>query len=289
MSISIVLLVVISALLHPLRVFLIKGDSTPEGLTLSVVIIFGFMSFFQIILMGINPWKVFEIWPLITISSLGLLLHFWCIVKSLRVGDFSVNYPIIRSSPLFVVVVGYIFLNHNYSMEILLGIAIVVISAFMIQYTPGGKFFGKPASLLLAVLAMCFHGILALSDAEAMKYVEPAAFLFIQYLFVTPALALMFILTRPSGENIYEYLFLGWKNKPLRFFLAGFTAYISYLLILYSFRMGANVAAVSAVRQISIPFSVLMGGFFLLEKKMNYRLFWSLLLTLGVIIIIVSS
>ena len=289
MSISIVLLVVISALLHPLRVFLIKGDSTPEGLTLSVVIIFGFMSFFQIILMGINPWKVFEIWPLVAISSLGLVLHLWCIVKSLRVGDFSVNYPIIRSSPLFVVVVGYIFLNHNYSMEILLGIAIVIISAFMIQYTPGGKFFSKPASLLLAVLAMCFHGIITLADAEAMKYVEPAAFLFIQYLFVTPAMALMFILTRPSGKNIYEYLFLGWKNKPLRFFLAGFTAYISYLLILYSFRMGANVAAVSAIRQISIPFSVLMGGFFLLEKKMNYRLFWSLLLTLGVILIIVSS
>ena len=289
MSISIVLLVVISALLHPIRVFLIKGDSTPEGLTLSVVIIFGFMSFFQIILMGINPWKVFEIWPLIAISSLGLVLHLWCIVKSLRVGDFSVNYPIIRSSPLFVVVVGYIFLNHNYSMEILLGIAIVIISAFMIQYTPGGKFFGKPASLLLAVLAMCFHGILTLADAEAMKYAEPAAFLFIQYLFVTPAMALMFILTRPSGKNIYDYLFSGWKNKPLRFFFAGFTAYISYLLILYSFRMGANVAAVSAIRQISIPFSVLIGGFYLLEKKMNYRLFWSLLLTLGVIIIIVSS
>ena len=289
MSISVVFLVVISALLHPLRVFLIKGDSTPEGLTLSVVIIFGCMSFFQIVLMGINPWKVFEIWPLIAISSLGLLLHFWCIVKSLRVGDFSVNYPIIRSSPLFVVVAGYLFLNHHYSMEILLGIAIVIISAFMIQYTPGGKFFSKPASLLLAVLAMCFHGIITLADAEAMKYVEPAAFLFIQYLFVTPAMALMFIMTRPSGKNIYEYLFLGWKNKPLRFFFAGFTAYISYLLILYSFRMGANVAEVSTIRQISIPFSVLIGGFYLLEKKMNYRLLWSLLLTFGVIIIIVSS
>ena len=289
MSISIGLLVVISALLHPLRVFLIKGDSTPEGLTLSVVIIFGIMSLFQIIVMDINPFEVFEIWPLVAISSLALLLHFWCIVKSLRVGDFSVNYPIIRSSPLFVVVVGYIFLNHDYSMEILLGIAIVIISAFMIQYTPGGKFFSKPASLLLAVLAMCFHGIVTLADAEAMKYVEPAAFLFIQYLFVAPAMALMFILTRPSGKNIYEYLFLGWKNKPLRFFFAGFTAYISYLLILYSFRMGANVAEVSTIRQISIPFSVLIGGFYLLEKKMNYRLFWSLLLTLGVIVIIVSS
>ena len=251
MSIPVIFLVIFSALLHPVRVFLIKGDNTPEGLTLSVVIIFGFMSFFQIVLMGINPWKVFEIWPLIAISSVGLLLHFWCIVKSLRVGDFSVNYPIIRSSPIFVVVAGYIFLNHHYSLETLLGIAIVIISAFMIQYTPGGKFFGKPSSLLLAVLAMCFHGIITLADAEAMKYEEPAAFLFIQYLFVTPAMALMFILTRPSGKNIYEYLFLGWKNKPLRFFLAGFTAYISYLLILYSFRMGANVAAVSTIRPVS--------------------------------------
>ena len=289
MSIPVLFLVIFSALLHPVRVFLIKGDNTPEGLTLSVVIIFGFMSFFQIILMGINPWEVFEIWPLIAISSVGLLLHFWCIVKSLRVGDFSVNYPIIRSSPMFVVVAGYIFLNHHYSMEILLGIAIVILSAFMIQYTPGEKYLSKPTSILLAVLAMCFHGIITLADAEAMKYVEPAAFLFIQYLFVTPAMAIIFILTRPSGKNIYEYLFLGWGKKPLRFFLAGFTAYISYLLILYSFRMGANVAAVSSIRQISIPFSVLIGGYFLLEKQMNYRLFWSILLTLGVIIIIVSS
>ena len=289
MSIPVLFLVIFSALLHPVRVFLIKGDNTPEGLTLSVVIIFGFMSFFQIILMGINPWEVFEIWPLIAISSVGLLLHFWCIVKSLRVGDFSVNYPIIRSSPMFVVVAGYIFLNHHYSMEILLGIAIVILSAFMIQYTPGGKYLSKPSSILLAVLAMCFHGIITLADAEAMKYVEPAAFLFIQYLFVTPAMAIIFILTRPSGKNIYEYLFLGWGKKPFRFFLAGFTAYISYLLILYSFRMGANVAAVSSIRQISIPFSVLIGGFYLMEKQMNYRLFWSILLTLGVIIIIVSS
>ena len=289
MSIPVLFLVIFSALLHPVRVFLIKGDNTPEGLTLSVVIIFGFMSFFQIILMGINPWEVFEIWPLIAISSVGLLLHFWCIVKSLRDGDFSVNYPIIRSSPMFVVIAGYIFLNHHYSMEILLGIAIVILSAFMIQYTPGGKYLSKPSSILLAVLAMCFHGIITLADAEAMKYVEPAAFLFIQYLFVTPAMAIIFILTRPSGKNIYEYLFLGWGKKPLRFFLAGFTAYISYLLILYSFRMGANVAAVSSIRQISIPFSVLIGGFFLLEKQMNYRLFWSILLTLGVVIIIISS
>ena len=289
MSIPVIFLVIFSALLHPVRVFLIKGDNTPEGLTLSVVIIFGFMSFFQIVLMGINPWKVFEIWHLIAISSVGLLLHFWCIVKSLRVGDFSVNYPIIRSSPMFVVVAGYIFLNHHYSMEILLGIAIVILSAFMIQYTPGGKYLSKPSSILLAVLAMCFHGIITLADAEAMKYVEPAAFLFIQYLFVTPAMAIIFILTRPSGKNIYEYLFLGWGKKPLRFFLAGFTAYISYLLILYSFRMGANVAAVSSIRQISIPFSVLIGGFYLMEKQMNYRLFWSILLTLGVIIIIISS
>jgi len=288
-SIPVLFLVIFSALLHPVRVFLIKGDNTPEGLTLSVVIIFGFMSFFQIILMGINPWEVFEIWPLIAISSVGLLLHFWCIVKSLRDGDFSVNYPIIRSSPMFVVIAGYIFLNHHYSMEILLGIAIVILSAFMIQYTPGGKYLSKPSSILLAVLAMCFHGIITLADAEAMKYVEPAAFLFIQYLFVTPAMAIIFILTRPSGKNIYEYLFLGWGKKPLRFFLAGFTAYISYLLILYSFRMGANVAAVSSIRQISIPFSVLIGGFFLLEKQMNYRLFWSILLTLGVVIIIISS
>ncbi len=47
---------------------------------------------------------------------------------------------------MFVVIAGYIFLNHHYSMEILLGIAIVILSAFMIQYALGGKYLSKPSS-----------------------------------------------------------------------------------------------------------------------------------------------
>ncbi len=44
-------------------------------------------------------------------------------------------------------------------------------------------------------------------------------------------------------------------------YLAGGTAnYVSYYLIFVAFSLGGNVAAVTAVRQASIPFAVLIGG-----------------------------
>jgi len=81
----------------------------------------------------------------------------------------------------------------------------------------------------------------------------------------------------------------GWVETPFRFAFAGVTAYASYYLILITFQMGANVAAVASVRQISIPISVLMGGLILKEARMTGRLAWSGLLALGIVLIALSK
>ena len=43
------------------------------------------------------------------------------------------------------------------------------------------------------------------------------------------------------------------------------TSYLSYYLILVSYQMGGNVAAVNSLRQVSIPLSVILGGLYLKE------------------------
>ena len=165
----------------------------------------------------------------------------------------------------------------------------MLVGAFLLQYRPGARFFTQPRTLALAILVMCTHGVITLVDAEAMKSVEPMAFLFLQYVFLIPAMAIALIITRPAGMTVYHHLFIGWVQKPFSFFISGIASYASYYIILLAFQMGANVAAVASVRQISIPLSVMLGGLILKEARMSKRLGWSLLLAAGVILIIFSK
>ena len=53
-----------------------------------------------------------------------------------------------------------------------------------------------------------------------------------------------------------------------------------------AFQLGGEVATVTAVRQASIPISVLLGVFILREGKLGVRLGWSLILAAGIVILV---
>ena len=298
MNPTILILVLVSAGLHPLREFFIRGSSitegakgglTPEGIVFAVTIYFVIFSGGHLVVLGVNPLSAIVVWPLALVSGLGIISYHLGILRTLRHGDFSIYYPITRSSPLFVVIVGFFFLGHQYTLTLILGFALVLVGAFLLQYRPGAGFFTQPRTLAVAIFVMCAHGLITLADAEAMKSVEPVAFLFFQYVFLIPAMAILLIITRPTGRTVYRHLFIDWVHAPFKTFILGITSYASYYLILLVFQMGANVAAVASVRQISIPLSVILGGLILKEARMSKRLGWSLLLAAGVILIIFSK
>lgn len=289
MELNVALVVITSALIHPLREFFIKDNRYPEGLTFSVIAMFGLISGIQVLVTGANPWAAAAVWPAVAVSGLSVILFYYCTINALRHGDLSIYYPIIRSSPLFVVVAGFLLLGQRYSSELLIGVVVVVIAAFFLQYRRGVRLLDQPKALAMALLAMSAHGALTLADAEALRVVTPMEFFFFLYLFVVPVAGVMLAMTRPGGRSVGEHLFAGWRVTPGRYLLAGCTSYLSYYLILTAFHMGGNVAAVSALRQISIPVSVFLGGMLLSETRMGGRLAWSIMLAIGVVIIIVSK
>ena len=289
MSGLVLVLVLASAALHPLREFYIKGDSTPEGVSLAVNIWFGVLAGAHVFVAGLDPWMAFQAWPMMLISGLGLLVFYSCIVATMRSGDLSIYYPITRSSPLFVVVFSFFVLGQSYSPLMLGGIGMVLVGAFLLQYQPGTRLLSEPKILILAFLAMCTHGVITLADAAAMQKVEPAVYMFVMYLFVVPGMAFVLSINRPANRNLFTHLFVGWVKTPFRFAVVGITAYASYYLILITFQLGANVAAISAVRQVSIPLSVLLGCLIYKEARMTARLAWSGLLALGVIVIVLAK
>ncbi len=96
----------------------------------------------------------------------------------------------------------------------------------------------------------------------------------------------LWLLHRRRGEAAVKILFGSWRRTPGRHLAAGLIAYVSYYMILTAYQLGGNVAAVTSVRQASIPISVLLGGLYLREASMYPRLFWSLVLASGIVVII---
>ena len=286
---TVVAIVLISAVLHPLREFWIKGNSRPEGLTLGVTFMFAGLPLSYSLAMGIDILSALSVWPLVLVSAVSVILFFLFLLRTLAHGDLSVYYPIMRSSPLFVVIVGPLFLGHSYSGPLFAGVILVVIGAFFLQYEPGARLLSQPRALMPAVLTMSVQGATILADAQAMRTVEPSAFLFLVYLIVIPSLAVIFAITKPPSVSVARHLFGGWRHQPVRFLLAGISSSLSYYLLLVAFQLGANVAAASAVRQVSIPMSVVLGGFFFKEARMMGRLGWSIVLALGVALVIVAK
>ena len=282
------MLVIGSAVLHPVREVFIKDSACPEGLAYAVMTLFALLAGLHVAVAGSDPWAALEVWPLAVASGVALIAYFLCTVMCLKLGDVSVYYPIMRSSPLFVVVAGHFVLGQRYPFVLLAGIAIVLVSAFLLQYERGNaRVLANGRALALAVAAMCAHGVVTLVDAEAMRSVRPEEFLLLTYaVVVLPGMAAVLVATRPRGRGALAHLFAGWWTTPGRFLCAGMLSYVSYCMILVAFHLGGNVAAVASLRQISIPVSVILGAVLLGERRLLGRFGWSALLACGVVLIL---
>jgi drug/metabolite transporter (DMT)-like permease len=279
-------LALVSAAIHPLREFIMKGSRYPAGGYLAVVILWIPLSFMHTFIVGADLTAPLAIWPVVLFSTLGFFLFYVGTLETIKRGDLSVYYPIARASPLFIVVVGFLFLGHRYTPVMLLGIGLVLIGAFFLQYKRGARFWRQPAALIAALVAMSGTGLYSLADAAAMRSVEPMAMMAWVYVLLVPCCMAYFVFTRPRGERVTAHLFIGWLHTPWRFVAAAVLSYLSYYLILLCYQLGGNVAAVGALRLASIPISIFLGGLYLKEADMRTRLAWSLVLAAGMAVII---
>jgi len=289
MDFIVMALVLGSAALHPFRDLLIKGQRFPESAYLGVTGSWVIFATLQAAWLDQTLTLPIAVWPLVAASALGLFIYYLCVMLTLKAGDLSIYYPIIRSSPLAIVVIGYIFLERYYSPLTLVGISLTLLGAIMIQYRRGTGLLQRPTLILSATAAMVGSAIYGLADSVAMQTITPAPFLFWVYSVLTLGFLAFFTLTRPVQRPLAMQLFGCWRKAPLHVLASGALSYASYVLILFAFQAGGEVAVVSATRQVSIPISVLLGALVLKEQRLLPRLAWSLLLASGVALIIAGG
>lgn len=282
-------LVLLSAAIHPLWNVLLKDARHPETVFLSVIAVTIVLCIPHAALEGVSLSLAIAVWPVLLISGISVAIHGVMLVLTLERGDLSVYYPIIRSAPLFVVVAGLTLFDEQYSPMLLLGISFVLGGAFFLQYRRDGSLLSDPLTLSFALIAMITSGLYSIADAHAAQSVPPVVVFFWQSAVALPlfSCALWFI-RRRRGRHFVANVLSSFRSQPFRLITAGTLGYCSYYLILLSYQLGGDVAAVTSVRQASIPLSVILAALALREKNMAHRLTCALVLMLGVIIIVVS-
>jgi drug/metabolite transporter (DMT)-like permease len=279
-------LVLVSATLHPLWYALVKRDRDPNAAFVALNAGLALIALGHGLLAGVDFGGALAAWRLLLLSVTGQLVYGLALVVVLQRGDLSAYYPIIRSSPLAIVVVSFVVLGERYPPVLLVGIALVLAGSLALQYRRGGRLLAEPLNLALALLALLGSAVYALADARLVRQVAPAAVLFWVQVATVPVYAAVYGRRRPAWR--YGLPLAAWAAAPARYALLGALAYASYYLILVAYGWGANVAAVNAVRQVAIPLSVLIGGMWLAEGAMRRRLAAALAIAAGVVVIVLA-
>jgi drug/metabolite transporter (DMT)-like permease len=130
---------------------------------------------------------------------------------------------------------------------------------------------------------MAGTGIYSIADSGLMRTITPEVQMFWVETLLIPVYLALFL--RRRTHTRYDDA-RGLVPRAVMLVVPGVMAYGSYYLILMAYRMGGEVAAVTSVRQASIPISVMLGGFLLREGAIVRRLFAAMLLAAGIIVII---
>ena len=263
--------------MHPLRDLGLKGIANPASAYLGVSIGWVFVAAVQTFLQGRSLILPPEAWWPAAASALGLTCYYYGTLAALQRGHLSAYYPIIRSAPLAIILFNWMFFGEAYSALALLGVLMVVFSGLLIQ-KPSDRLFDDPIALGFALLAMVASAVYSIADSVAMRHVEPSSFLFWVYLFVSLLLGLICLADPRRSAQLRTRLFESWQGSWLRILTAS--------LILVAFQLRADPAYVSAIRQASIPLSIILAAFVLREQGSLQRLGWAILLVIGIIIIV---
>jgi uncharacterized membrane protein len=292
-TLSSILLVLVSALLHSAWNFLSKkGNWRLEFFfwvffwgTLFYLPFFIAFGVFPSFLVQSPP----KLWWLVVPSGFFETLYFICLIEAYREGDLSLVYPISRSAPLFTQVWAMLFIGEILSAGGVLGIAFVMIGLFVISLkgvpphpaiSPSRHFMSRP--YLLALSAGVASSIYSVIDKVGVQILHPVYYLWLINFWMSVDTGLYLLL---RGNNSFLSV---WRDSKREIFVIAFLQNVGYLLVLMAMQM-SKVSYVVAFRQVGALFGAVMGIVLLKEGSWRTRMAGVLILTLGLALIGLSK
>jgi drug/metabolite transporter (DMT)-like permease len=209
-----------------------------------------------------NPWPDSASWPYIVASGLVHIFYNVSVIRSYRRNDLALAYPIARgSSPLLVTLGAALFAHEAIGPMRALGIAMV--SGGVIAIALQGRHVSR-AGALAALATGVTIAIYTVIDGIGVRMSngQPLAYTAWMFLFYW-LMPVLFVATRGLAP-----LWAPVRDEPLSVgasLIGGLVSIAAYAIVIWALQAGA-MGEVSALRETSVVFAVLIGRVFLRES-----------------------
>lgn len=272
MSLTVFIVVLGAALLHAGWNGLVK-HSKDKFLSVSAVVL-GHVPFAVVTLLFL-PFPEPDSWPYI---FGGVFLHTGYalfLLYSYRIGDLTQVYPIARgTAPLIVTFVSIVFLGVQFSQLQLAGIFAIGIGIMALVVVRNGSGPSNHGAGVMALATGCFIAAYSLNDGVGARLAGTGVGFYCWLTVINGGLfaSIMWFLKPSAVKGVFN------KGRKIAF-IGGGGSFLAYALVTWAFTQ-APIALVTALRETSIVFALLIGVVFL-KERVNLAKVFSVSLALG--------
>jgi uncharacterized membrane protein len=203
--------------------------------------------------------------------------------KSVQLAPLSLSVPYLAFTPVFLLILEWIFFPARPTMQGVAGILLVTAGAFLLQmetiswaYFMERGIFPREKGPLLMLGVACIFSVTTIFAKRALDASNPMYFSSVYFALI--ALGLAPLQFRVPG---------GWKlffTQPKQFFPLGFAEASGFLMQFIAMRT-VEAAYVIAIKRLSLLLSVFYGWLFFKEENLRSRLLGAGVMALGAILI----
>lgn len=257
MTLTVFLVVMLAAALHAVWNALVKGGQD-KTLNMSAVVVGQGLS--GLVCLPFVAVPAPESWPWIALS-IGLHIGYQLfLIGAYRIGDLTQVYPIARgTAPILVVAISVLILGVELSAMELAGVLVIgagIISLWLVRQSDGLR---NPKAALLAVITGCFIAAYSMGDGHGARLAGTAV-----GFFAWSALgnAIIFVvLAGIAKPRLVTGLPSAWRTIVI----GGGASFAAYAMVVWGFTQ-APIALVTALRETSIVFALVIGVVLLKER-----------------------
>jgi len=263
MSIGVFLMVLCAAVVHATWNALVKSDRDRAAL---IRVIFATQLAFSLCLVPFVPLPARESWPYLGASAVLGAGYMVLLNWAYRVGDLSQVYPFARGiAPLIVAVIATTCLGEQISHTGQMAVILIALGVASLAVTRGATGFREPGTVFLSLIAGAFVGAYTVTDALGARSSGTANgyMVWVTLLYALLVTGVFRVLQRKDSTGIPARRWTG--------IIAGLMSYGSSWLVIWGLTL-APMALVSALRETSIVFAVVIGVVFLRERLSLTRL-----------------
>ena len=274
MPLNIFLAIILAAFLHAVWNAMVKNEDNKYLAVTAIVL--GHVPISVLIIL-LTPIPSVESIPFIILSALLHIGYEWYLLSAYRFGDLTKVYPIARgTAPILITIVSLIFLGVALSNFEILGIIIISLGILSLSLQ-GAEGIKNRSAVIYALVTGFFIMGYSITDGYGAR-VSNSFLSYMGWSFILNATIFPIILKINNKSEIITKTF---KEGKKIFFIGGTLSYIVYGIVIWGFTQ-APIALITALRETSIIFALLIGTFFLKEKFTLLKVIATFIIFFGV-------